>query len=240
MTPLRYLSNVVTLRLDETKCTGCGMCETVCPHAVFRIDEHRARIADRDACMECGACARNGALDVIDYVEISEVMGGEIGTISRYVRGEEPSRARRQLTHGDTVLSTVRADRRAYFLALHPTDSLIASTGFAVLTPSDGSWAFLHAATTVPEFGQELGRLADGGAYPAIRPEVVGARQIVLPNHSRLIAAFDNSTQPLFLRADSNRSESRTLAALRDTLLPKLLSGEIRVAEAEKIVEDVA
>ena len=65
MTPLRYLSNVVTLRLDETKCTGCGMCEMVCPHAVFRIDEHRARIADRDACMECGACARNCPAEAI-------------------------------------------------------------------------------------------------------------------------------------------------------------------------------
>ena len=40
MTGLRYLSNVVTLRLDETQCTGCGMCEMVCPHAVFRIERH--------------------------------------------------------------------------------------------------------------------------------------------------------------------------------------------------------
>jgi len=33
--------------------------------------------------------------------------------------------------------------------------------------------------------------------------------------------------------------ESRTLAALRDALLPKLLSGELRVKEAEKLVDDV-
>jgi type I restriction enzyme, S subunit len=172
---------------------------------------------------------------VIDYIEISEVMRGEVGTTTRYVRGEEASRARRQLTHGDTVLSTVRPDRGANFLALHPPNSMIASTGFAVLTSRDGNWAFLHAATTVPEFGEELGRLADGGAYPAIRPEIVGAQQVILLNHSRLIAAFDKLTQPLFVRADSNRSESRTLAALRDALLPKLLSGEIRVADPERV-----
>jgi type I restriction enzyme S subunit len=34
-----------------------------------------------------------------------------------------------------------------------------------------------------------------------------------------------------------NQAESQTLAALRDTLLPKLLSGEVRVKEAEKLVE---
>ena len=64
---LRYLSNVVTLALDESKCHGCGVCVTVCPHDVFRVEERKARIADRDACMECGACARNcmaGAITV--------------------------------------------------------------------------------------------------------------------------------------------------------------------------------
>ncbi len=35
------------------------MCETVCPHGVFAVDNAKARIAVRDACMECGACARN-------------------------------------------------------------------------------------------------------------------------------------------------------------------------------------
>ena len=67
MVSLRYLPNVVSLELDAGKCTGCGMCVTVCPHAVFQIENGKARIADRDACMECGACARNcpeGALSV--------------------------------------------------------------------------------------------------------------------------------------------------------------------------------
>ncbi len=54
-----YLSDVVTLTLDDEKCTGCGMCLDVCPHAVFTLEDRKARIVDRDACMECGACARN-------------------------------------------------------------------------------------------------------------------------------------------------------------------------------------
>lgn len=59
MAELRYLPNVATLSLDQERCTGCGMCTIVCPHAVLELDDGRARIADRDACMECGACARN-------------------------------------------------------------------------------------------------------------------------------------------------------------------------------------
>lgn len=56
---LRYLKNVVTLALDTGKCNGCGICTTVCPHAVFAVEGGKARLVDRDACMECGACAGN-------------------------------------------------------------------------------------------------------------------------------------------------------------------------------------
>jgi ferredoxin len=54
-----YLKNVVTLRLDQEKCIGCGMCLLVCPHAVLSLTNGQVEIASRDACMECGACARN-------------------------------------------------------------------------------------------------------------------------------------------------------------------------------------
>ena len=59
MGKLIYLPNVVTLRLDEEECVGCGMCVVVCPHAVMGMNNGHARIENRDACMECGACARN-------------------------------------------------------------------------------------------------------------------------------------------------------------------------------------
>ncbi len=65
--PFQYLRNIATLELDATRCTGCGMCLDVCPHAVFRQTNGTAEIADRDACMECGACALNcpaGAIEV--------------------------------------------------------------------------------------------------------------------------------------------------------------------------------
>jgi type I restriction enzyme S subunit len=44
--------------------------------------------------------------------------------------------------------------------------------------------------------------------------------------------------EPLYQRLTSNLRESQTLAALRDTLLPKLLSGEVRIKQAEEIAEN--
>jgi len=60
-----YLKDVVTLKLDEEKCTGCGMCLEVCPHEVFKMDTRHVEIQNRDACMECGACSRNCPFDAI-------------------------------------------------------------------------------------------------------------------------------------------------------------------------------
>ena len=84
---LRYLENAVTLALDETRCNGCGMCETVCPRAVLALQGRKARIVDRGACIECGACARNcptGALSVDSGV------GCAWAVLRGALRGTEP------------------------------------------------------------------------------------------------------------------------------------------------------
>jgi len=78
-----YLKDVVTLKLDEMKCAGCGTCLLVCPHAVFQQDNGKVRIGNRDACMECGACAQNcpvGAVTVKSGVGCaSAVINGFLG-----------------------------------------------------------------------------------------------------------------------------------------------------------------
>jgi Pyruvate/2-oxoacid:ferredoxin oxidoreductase delta subunit len=66
MGQLVYLKDVVSLKLDEGKCIGCGMCLLVCPHAVFCRTNGGVEIRDRDACMECGACSRNCPVNAVN------------------------------------------------------------------------------------------------------------------------------------------------------------------------------
>jgi NAD-dependent dihydropyrimidine dehydrogenase PreA subunit len=65
MTLHRYIADVTTLEYDAAKCTGCGRCIEVCPHAVFEMDGNKATLAAKDRCMECGACQRNCAFGAI-------------------------------------------------------------------------------------------------------------------------------------------------------------------------------
>ena len=57
-----------------------------------------------------------------------------------------------------------------------------------------------------------------------------------MPDQSVFDAA-NNALAPIVAQMSQRRIESRTLAALRDTLLPKLISGELRVKDAARFVE---
>jgi NAD-dependent dihydropyrimidine dehydrogenase PreA subunit len=85
---MKYLKDVVTLTLDQGKCTGCGMCATVCPHTVFEMKGGKARITDRDLCMECGACKMNCPASAID---VHEGVGCAAAIIAGLLGGKEPS-----------------------------------------------------------------------------------------------------------------------------------------------------
>src|SRR5690606_13110996 len=70
------------------------------------------------------------------YVDIGSVKTGRLVKELERIRFEAaPSRARRVLRRGDTIISTVRTYLRAIWYVDEATDDLIASTGFAVLTP---------------------------------------------------------------------------------------------------------
>lgn len=169
-------------------------------------------------------------IDEIHYIEISEVDKGIIKEIKIFKRGEEPSRARRKLKHGDTVLSTVRPNRGSYFLALYPNENLIASTGFAVFSPTSVPFTFLYLFLTNEEQLEFYGKMADGGAYPAINPSVIMNMEINLPTNE-ILEMFHNITGNLLIKAFNNLAENKILSETRDTLLPKLMRGKIEINE---------
>ena len=182
----------------------------------------------KDIC-EVNASTLNSkdAINEVHYIEISEVDRGIIKNIGIYKRGEEPSRAKRKLKHGDTVLSTVRPNRGSYFLSIFPTENLIASTGFAVFSPTTVSFSYLYIFLTNDEQLEFYGKMADGAAYPAINQSVIMNMEIILPTKD-LLEIYQDVSGNLLIRIFENLEANKTLTQTRDTLLPKLMSGKIK------------
>ncbi len=83
-----YIKNVVTLKYDSSKCNGCGLCVQVCPHGVFKMENKKALIINRDFCMECGACAMNCKEFAIS---VSKGVGCAAAVLNGFLRKAEPS-----------------------------------------------------------------------------------------------------------------------------------------------------
>ncbi|WP_200238275.1 restriction endonuclease subunit S [Thiohalocapsa halophila] len=181
---------------------------------------------------------KRNAPDAVEYVDLSNTNWGTIDKTEMHSWASAPSRARRILKPGDTIVGTVRPGNGSY--AFIAEDGLTGSTGFAVLRPkSPRDCALVWLAATAPENIERLAFLADGAAYPAVRPDVVANTEIVLAD-PEVIDAFSRTCGSLLDRIEAHKAESRTLAQTRDLLLPKLMSGEIRLRDAERIVGEAA
>jgi len=171
----------------------------------------------------------------IEYVDLANTKWGTIEAAEPIDRDKAPSRAQRILREGDTIVGTVRPGNGSF--ALVGRLGLTGSTGFAVLRPkSVDCREAIYLAATAPENIERLSHLADGAAYPAVRPDVVLATELARPG-PEIVAAFHKITAPLCDRIVANHVEVATLAETRDYLLPKLMSGEVRVREAERLAE---
>jgi type I restriction enzyme S subunit len=79
---------------------------------------------------------------------------------------------------------------------------------------------------------------SEGTVFGAINGKDLASIQLVVPS-TEAIAAFNSQCLPMDDSIQSNTLETEHLTTIRDTLLPKLISGEIRIPDAEKMLEEV-
>jgi type I restriction enzyme S subunit len=213
-----------------------AMARALFKSSFFDLDPNRtlANVAD----LNPESWSRRDYPAEIRYVDLSNTKWGIIQAIDIYSHSNAPSRAQRVLRTGDTIVGTVRPGNGSF--AMIGEAGLTGSTGFAVLRPKQQHYReFIYCTATSGVNIERLSHLADGAAYPGVRPEVVAATELPAFEED---AALDFSavTKPIFDRMELARQESESLAKIRDALLPKLISGELRVKDAEKFVEEAA
>ena len=156
-------------------------------------------------------------------IEILQSLNPNIDTI--------PSRARRCVTEGDIVYSTVRPNQEHYGFLINPPSDLIVSTGFCVIT---SNWSvyryYIYQYLIQDSIIATLQAIAEQqvSTYPSLNASDIENLLVVIPP-IEVAEKYAKIVLPLYLKMEENQSESHRLSQLRDTLLPKLMSGEIKL-----------
>jgi type I restriction enzyme S subunit len=174
----------------------------------------------------------HNAPDTLQYIDISSVSPGQIDGTTTYAFANAPGRARRIVRHGDVLWSCVRPNRRSHAQVMHPEPNTIASTGFAVLTATDVPFTFLYFATTTDDFVAYLTNNATGAAYPAVTATTFEKAELLIPS-ALLLDRFGSVTIPMAEQVHTLQRQVLNLRRTRDLLLPRLLAGQIKLANTE-------
>jgi type I restriction enzyme S subunit len=118
----------------------------------------------------------------IEYIDISSVGTGTLQGTQHIKLESAPSRAKRIVKKGDTLLAMVRPNLRSFWFARNPQQNTIASTGFAVLRAGQEiDKRFLYFTVTNQAFTDYLSANVKGAAYPAVDTEAIERAEIFLP-----------------------------------------------------------
>jgi len=167
---------------------------------------------------------------IIKYLDTGSLTEGKIETLQEFSFNEAPSRARRLVKHNDVLISTVRPNQKHYGIIKNPIDNLVVSTGFCVITCENIDPHFIYILLTNSDMTEYLHSIAEGSTstYPSLKPSDIEAVEFQLPPND-LLTEFANYCNNAWGKIDKNQNQIRTLEQMRDTLLPKLMSGEVTI-----------
>ncbi|HNO74104.1 MAG TPA: restriction endonuclease subunit S [Nitrosomonas mobilis] len=150
----------------------------------------------------------------------------------RYPENRKYCSAPTRIANAEDTLVSVRAPVGDINLAW---EKCCVGRGVAAIRHLSGARSFTYHATW--SLQDELKQYEHTGTvFGAINKNQFEAMELIEPSRA-LIDAYEHRIGPFDDKVRNNIAESRTLAQLRDTLLPKLISGELRIADAKKFIE---
>ena len=164
-------------------------------------------------------------LNVRTYFSTENMLSGKAGSTEAT---SLPTTSQTTACHkGDTLISNIRP----YFKKMvYCEDKCGCSTDVLCFTPSQPCYsAYLFSTLYADKFFAFMVAGSKGTKMPRGDKQQIMTYPVVLPSEEEL-AGFNTIASPLLEQIYSNRAENKRLSILRDTLLPKLMSGEINVS----------
>jgi len=170
-----------------------------------------------------------------DYLDIGCVGTGRlVGKPKRIKFDDAPSRARRILRRGDTIISTARTYLRAFYFVAEDVSDLVASTGFAVLAPHEGVVPeYLGITLQSDPFINRVTANSVGIAYPAITETNLGTFHVAMPpdagEQQAIAEQVLGDTAALNAWIERTQNEIDLIHEFRDRLIADVVTGKVDV-----------
>ena len=157
-------------------------------------------------------------------------------SVARIGAADADRLSRHKLQAGDIVFSR-RGDVERHALITEREVGWLCGTGCLLLRPGR-QWTspgFLSMLLDAPRARTWLVQRAVGATMPNLNTGILGSVPIVLPPPA-VVSAYEGLASATDEQRSRNASMAETLATLRDTLLPRLISGQLRLTEAEALI----
>jgi len=146
-----------------------------------------------------------------------------------------------QVPIGSVLVSKLNPQTpRVWLPAVSAESAAICSTEFMPFVPlNSDERTFLYSLFCSGIIQSEINQRVSGstGSRQRVSPKHIAVLPALMPpREPRLV--FSSVLDPIFTKQQENNQQIKELAAVRDTLLPKLLSGQLRIAEAEQLVAE--
>ena len=167
-------------------------------------------------------------LSYVDIGSVSAVKG--ISSTTKVSFEDAPSRARRIVRDGDTIVSTVRTYLRAIAAIRDPTPNTVVSTGFAVVRPRSIFAPFMSYALHESGFIEAIMARSVGVSYPAINASEIGMLPIPIPetDEQHAIADFlDRKTRKIDDLIANIETSIERLREYRSAIIDAAVTGKI-------------
>lgn len=169
--------------------------------------------------------------DRIIFLNTSDIENGKVLTHEyRSIKGL-PGQAKKSIQKLDILFTEIRPGNRRFALIDFDADDYVVSTKLMVLrTKAQVAPIVIYNFLTSDEILSHLQMLAESrsGTFPQITFDQVKELQIVLPA-DQLLETYTSLVWSIFRKIKCNEGENSNLDQIRDTLLPKLMRGEIEV-----------
>lgn len=175
-------------------------------------------------------------VDEVVFVNTGDVQEGRFLHSEKKSKTGLPGQAKKAISKGDILYSEIRPKNKRYAFVNFDSSDYVVSTKFMIINPKENILnKLLYRVLTMQSTVDNFNSIAEGrsGTFPQITFDAISDFELILPP-LEIQRHYQKLVSPMEMKQDELYSENQTLTQLRDTLLPILISGEVRLKEFEK------